>query len=170
MIRVEDLIEHNAKWAAEDFEFAGLPTAPDKKLAIVVCMDARIDVFAVLGLGIGDAHVIRNAGGIVTEDVERSIAISQRFLETNAVVVIQHTRCGMSSFTDLEFNDQLADETGQRPGWTGCFTDIDRSVRESVERVRQSPFIPKRDQVWGFEYDVETGKLRKISGPAPVAS
>ncbi len=164
MIRVEDLVDHNAQWAKE-FSFAGLPTPPAKKLAIVVCMDSRIDVFAVLGLGIGDAHVIRNAGGIVTEDVERSIAISQRFLDTNAVVVIQHTRCGMSSFTDQEFNDELADETGQRPGWTGCFSDIDRSVKESVVRVRRSPFIPHRDQVWGFEYDVETGLLRKITSP-----
>lgn len=161
---IDELVQHNTEWA-KDFAFAGLPTAPSERLAIVVCMDSRIDVFAVLGLEIGQAHVIRNAGGIATEDVIRSIAISQRFLGTDRVLLIQHTRCGMASFTDQELADELERETGQRPEWTGAFTDIDDSVQRSVQRIRESPFVPHRDAVWGLVYDVETGLLRLVSEP-----
>jgi carbonic anhydrase len=162
---IDDLIGHNGEWV-EDFHYAGLPTAPARHLAIVVCMDSRIDVFAALGLDIGDAHVIRNAGGIVTDDVIRSLVISQRFLDTTGIVVIQHTRCGMQTFSDDELADALDEETGQRPTWKiGSFKDLDQSVRSSVRTIRHSPFIPKRDDVWGFVYDVETGKLRRIIGP-----
>jgi carbonic anhydrase len=162
---IDDLIEHNGEWA-EDFRYAGLPTAPARNLAIVVCMDSRIDVFAALGLDIGEAHVIRNAGGIVTDDVIRSLVISQRFLNTQEIVVIQHTRCGMQSFSDEQLADALDEETGQRPTWKiGSFKDLDQSVRSSVRTIRHSPFIPNRDRVWGFVYDVETGALRRIIGP-----
>lgn len=162
---IDDLIEHNGEWA-QDFRYAGLPTAPARHLAIVVCMDSRIDVFAALGLDIGEAHVIRNAGGIVTDDVVRSLVISQRFLGTTGIVVIQHTRCGMQTFSDDQLADALDEETGQRPTWKiGAFRDLDQSVKSSVRTIRHSPFIPNRDEVWGFVYDVETGLLRRIIGP-----
>lgn len=161
----EDLIDHNQDWA-QSFAFAGLPTAPQRKLAVVVCMDSRIDVFAAVGLGIGEAHVIRNAGGIATDDVIRSLAISQRFLGTESVFVIQHTRCGMQTFADDELTEEIELETGHRPPWRiGAFKDLDRSVRTSVAAIRKSPFIPSRDQVWGFVYDVETGLLREVDAP-----
>lgn len=166
----EDLIEHNATWA-ESFKWAGLPTPPARKLAIVVCMDSRIDVFDALGLGVGEAHVIRNAGGIVTDDMIRSLTISQRFLGTEAVFVIQHTRCGMQTFKDEELASTLEQETGQRPNWLiGAFTDLDASVRDSVAKIRTNPFVPSRDQVWGFVYDVETGLLREVERPAAPAA
>lgn len=162
---IDDLIAHNGEWVKE-FHYAGLPTAPARHLAIVVCMDSRIDVFAALGLDIGEAHVIRNAGGIVTDDVIRSLVISQRFLNTEGIVVIQHTRCGMQTFNDDQLADALDEETGQRPTWKiGAFKDLDQSVRSSVRTIRHSPFIPRRDKVWGFVYDVETGALRRITGP-----
>lgn len=162
---IDDLISHNGEWA-EGFAHAGLPTAPARHLAVVVCMDSRIDVFAALGLDLGEAHIIRNAGGIVTDDVIRSLVISQRFLNTTDIVVIQHTRCGMQTFTDDELADALDEETGQRPTWKiGSFKDLDQSVKSSVRTIRHSPFVPHRDQVWGFVYDVETGKLRRVIGP-----
>lgn len=162
---MDELLKHNADWA-ETFDQAGLPTAPARKLAVVVCMDSRIDVFAALGLELGEAHVIRNAGGIATDDVIRSVAISQRFLGTERVALIQHTRCGMATFTDEQLADELEAETGVRPDWTGAFTDIDDSVRRSVQRLRESPFLPHRDSVRGFVYDVETGRLREVPVPA----
>jgi carbonic anhydrase len=167
---IRDLVEHNARWA-QHFKWAGLPTPPSRKLAIVVCMDSRIDVFDALGLGVGEAHVIRNAGGIVTDDVIRSLVISQRFLDTEAVFLIQHTRCGMQTFTDEELSSALEEETGMRPSWPiGAFSDLDESVRTSVETIRETPFLRCRDKVWGFVYDVETGLLRQISAPEPAAS
>lgn len=166
---IEDLVDHNARWA-QTFEHAGLPTPPARKLAIVVCMDSRIDVFDALGLGVGEAHVIRNAGGIVTDDVVRSLVISQRFLDTESVFLIQHTRCGMQTFTDEELAGDLEAETGQRPPWPiGAFADLDQSVRDSTDAIRTSPFIPHRSQVWGFVYDVETGLLRQITQPSDAA-
>jgi carbonic anhydrase len=162
---INDLINHNARWA-ESFAHAGLPTPPSRKLAIVVCMDSRIDVFAALGLELGEAHVIRNAGGIATDDVIRSLVISQRFLDTEAVFVVQHTRCGMQTFTDDELASALEDETGLRPSWRiGAFTDLDKSVLSSVNAIRTSPFVPHQDKVWGFIYDVETGLLREVTRP-----
>ncbi len=167
---IQDLVDHNARWA-KTFQHAGLPTPPARKLAIVVCMDSRIDVFDALGLGVGEAHVIRNAGGIVTDDVVRSLVISQRFLETEAVFVIHHTRCGMQTFTDDELITDLEHDTGHRPPWPiGSFTDLDQSVRDSCETIRASPFIPCRDKVWGFVYDVETGLLREITAPKPATA
>lgn len=164
---IQDLVDHNARWA-QTFAHAGLPTPPARKLAIVVCMDSRIDVFDALGLGVGEAHVIRNAGGIVTDDVIRSLVISQRFLETEAVFIIQHTRCGMQTFTDEELVADLERETGERPTWPiGAFSDLDQSVRDSADAVRSSTFVPHRDKVWGFVYDVETGMLRQITEPEP---
>lgn len=162
---IDDLLTHNTQWA-ENFRHAGLPTAPARHLALVVCMDSRIDVFAALGLDIGEAHVIRNAGGIVTDDVIRSLVISQRFLETRGIMVIQHTRCGMQTFQDDELADALDAEVGQRPTWRiGAFRDLDQSVWSSCRTIRHSPFIPHRDLVWGCVYDVETGLLREVTGP-----
>ncbi len=161
----DQIIGHNREWA-ESFGFAGLPTVPQRHMAVVCCMDSRIDVFAALGLNIGEAHVIRNAGGIVTDDVIRSLTISQRFLETRAIVVIQHTRCGMQTFTDDELASDLEQETGHRPQWPiGAFADLTDSVRSSVDLIRTSPFVPHRDLVWGGIYDVETGVVTEVATP-----
>ena len=162
----DDILEHNQAWA-QSFAHAGLSTSPARELTVVSCMDSRIDMFAALGLEIGDAHVIRNAGGIATDDVIRSLAISQRFLGTRAIVVLQHTRCGMQTFSDDELADALEAETGHRPTWPiGAFTDLDLSVHNSVEKIRASPFVPHTDLVWGGVYDVETGIVRPVAAPA----
>lgn len=161
----DEIIAHNKDWA-ETFQFAGLPTVPQRHMAVVVCMDSRIDVFAALGLDIGEAHVIRNAGGIVTDDVIRSLTISQRFLETRAIVVVQHTRCGMQTFKDDDLRDDLERETGHRPEWPiGAFEDLTESVRASVEKIRASPFLKHTDLVWGGIYDVETGLITEVAAP-----
>lgn len=161
----DEIIEHNKDWA-ETFQFAGLPTVPQRHMAVVVCMDSRIDVFNALGLEIGEAHVIRNAGGIVTDDVIRSLTISQRFLETRAVVVVQHTRCGMQTFKDDDLANDLEAETGHRPEWApGAFDDLTESVRASVEKIRSSPFLKHTDLVWGGIYDVETGLITEVAAP-----
>ena len=136
---------------------------PRKKLAVVTCMDARLDVNRILGLEEGDAHVIRNAGGVVTADEIRSLSISQRMMGTEAIVLIHHTECGMLTFTDEDFRRELEKETGVAPDWSAeAFADLDTSVRESIARVEASPFIPRRDRVRGFVYDLETGELREV--------
>jgi carbonic anhydrase len=127
-------------------------------------MDARLDVNRILGLEEGDAHVIRNAGGVVTDDEIRSLAISQRLLGTTEIILIHHTDCGMLTFTDDEFRDKLAQETGVEPEWTAeSFRDLDDNVRESIERITSSPFVANKDSVRGFVYEVETGKLREVT-------
>ena len=127
-------------------------------------MDARLDLFAILGLRQGDAHVIRNAGGVVTDDVIRSLTISQRKLGTREIVLVHHTDCGLLQFTDDEFRHALEDETGIRPAWSAeAFRDVDGDVRQSIGRIKSSPFIPKRDQIRGFVYDVKTGQLSEVS-------
>ena len=127
-------------------------------------MDARLDPSRILGLELGDAHVIRNAGGVVTDDEIRSLAISQRLLDTNEIILIHHTDCGMLKITDEEFRDQLERETGQRPDWhTGTFSDLDESVRRSIDRIRRSPFVPNTDSVRGYVYEVETDRLREVT-------
>ena len=134
---------------------------PAKQLAVVTCMDARLDPHEILGLELGDAHVIRNAGGIVTDDVVRSLAISQRLLGTREVVVIQHTGCGLLTFTDEEFARRLHEETGTRPEWSaGAFPDLDENVRESVARLEADPF--NAGSVRGFVYELEAGRLREV--------
>jgi carbonic anhydrase len=136
---------------------------PRRKLAVLACMDARVDPARVLELEQGDAHVIRNAGGVVTDDALRSLAISQHLLGTEEVVLIHHTDCGMLTFTDEEFADRLESETGRRPVWRAhAFSDLEGSVREGMERIRRSPFVPRTDSVRGFVYDVATGRLREI--------
>jgi carbonic anhydrase len=141
-----------------------IPRNPARKLAVVACMDARLDVFATLGLDLGDAHVIRNAGGVVTDDTIRSLTISQRQLGTERIVLVHHTDCGMLSFTEDEFRRDLLADTGMKPPWAvEAFTDLEADLRQSMARVRQSPFLPHRDDVRGFIYDVDTGALREVT-------
>jgi carbonic anhydrase len=136
---------------------------PRQRLAIVTCMDARLEPLAALGLEVGDAHVLRNAGGIVSEDTIRSLALSQRKLGTREVALIHHTDCGLEKITDEEFRAELEEETGEAPDFPiGAFEDVEASVRESIRRVRESPFIPHRDAVRGYVYEVETGQLREV--------
>jgi carbonic anhydrase len=159
----DDLLASNRSYAAS-FDKGDLAPAPARKLAVVTCMDARMNVYALLGLSEGDAHVIRNAGGVVTDDAIRSLAISQRLLGTEAIVVIHHTRCGMMSFTDDAFRAEIEQETGIKPPWAAeAFTDLEGDVRQSIARIKASPFLPHKDSVSGFVYDVETGELREVS-------
>src|SRR5215471_2531444 len=148
----DDLLRNNEAYAAS-YDQGDLPIPPAKGLAIVACMDARLDVHALLGVQIGDAHVIRNAGGVVTDDAIRSLAISQRLLGTKEIVLVHHTDCGMLTFTDDEFKRQIQDETGIKPEWAAeAFADLDEDVRQSIARIRTSPFIPHTDSVRGFVY------------------
>ena len=159
----DDLVANNERYAAE-FDKGDLPLPPGKGVAVVACMDARLNVYGILGLEEGDAHVIRNAGGVVTDDEIRSLAISQRLLGTSEIVLIHHTDCGMLTFTDDEFKRQIQDDTGVKPEWAAeAFPDLDEDVRQSIARIKASPFIPKKDSVRGFVYEVESGKLREVS-------
>jgi carbonic anhydrase len=136
---------------------------PAKKLTVLACMDARFDPCALLGLELGDAHVIRNAGGVVSEDAIRSLAISQSLLGTEEIVLIHHTDCGMLDYTEDELAARLEAEAGERPPWPlHAFTDLEQNVREGIETIRSSPFIPRTDRVRGFVYEVETGELREV--------
>ncbi len=162
---VTDELLHNAQAYAEGFENRDLPMPPGTKVAVVACMDARLNPYGLLGLREGDAHVIRNAGGVITADEIRSLAISQRLLGTEEIVLIHHTDCGMLTFTDDEFRGSIQQETGIKPEWAAeAFPDVDEDVRQSLARVNASPFIPNKDSVRGFVYEVETGKLREV-GP-----
>jgi carbonic anhydrase len=163
MSETDELLANNEAYAAS-FDKAALPTPPARKVAIVACMDARLNVYGALGLTEGDAHVIRNAGGVVTDDAIRSLAISQRLLGTEEVILIHHTGCGMLTFTDDEFRNSIEDETGIKPEWAAeSFSDLDADVRQSIARIKASPFIPRKDSVRGFVYEVETGRLREVS-------
>jgi carbonic anhydrase len=163
-VSVTDELLKNAEAYAESFDKGDLPLPPGKKIAVVACMDARLIPSRVLGLEEGDAHVIRNAGGVVTDDEIRSLAISQRLLGTEEIILIHHTDCGMLTFTDDAFKKQIQDEVGQKPEWAAeAFDDIEADVRQNIARIKSSPFIPKTDQVRGFVYEVETGKLREVS-------
>jgi carbonic anhydrase len=143
---------------------APVPPRPSRNLAVLACMDARLDPARVLGLEEGDAHVIRNAGGVVSDDALRSLAISQNLLGTEEIVLIHHTDCGMLTFTDDEFAEKLEQETGERPAWpVHTFRDLEQNVRESIERIKSSPFVPNTDKVRGFVYEMETGRLREVS-------
>ena len=149
---------------AEGFAKGGKPMPPAKKVAVVACMDARIETGGLLGLKEGDAHVIRNAGGVVTDDVIRSLAISQRLLGTEEIVLIHHTDCGMLTFKDDEVKAAIEAETGLRPSFAfEAFTDLEADVRQSVRRIEASPFLPHKDRVRGFLYDVETGRLNEVA-------
>jgi carbonic anhydrase len=160
---VTDELLRNAERYAESFDKADLPLPPAKKVAVVACMDARLIPTRVLGLDEGDAHVIRNAGGVVTDDTIRSLAISQRLLATEEIVLLHHTDCGMLTFTDDEFKRAVQDDTGIKPTWAAeAFPDLDEDVRQSIARVKASPFIPRTDAVRGFVYDVHTGAVREV--------
>jgi len=162
MTATDELLANNAAYAAS-FDNGGLPAAPASKVAVVACMDARLNVYGALGLREGDAHVIRNAGGVVTDDAIRSLAISQRLLGTEEIILIHHTGCGMLSFTDDEFRSSIEQDTGIKPEWAAeAFSDLEADVRQSIARIQASPFIPRKDSVRGFVYDVETGELREV--------
>jgi carbonic anhydrase len=161
---VTDELLQNAEKYAASFDKGDLPLPPAKKIAVLACMDARLNPYGLLGLNEGDAHVIRNAGGVVTDDEIRSLAISQRLLGTEEIVLIHHTDCGMLTFTDDDFKKSVQDDTGIKPEWAAeAFDDLDTDVRQSIARIKASPFIPNKDSVRGFVYDVETGKLREVS-------
>ncbi len=163
MTTTERLVE-NARGYAERFSDGDLPLPPSGRVAIVACMDARLDPFGLLGLEPGEAHVIRNAGGAVTQDVIRSLAISQRLLGTQEIVLIHHTDCGMLTFSDDEFRRSVERDTGVRPEWAAeAFSNLDDDVRQSIARIRASPFIPRTDSVRGFVYAVEDGSLREVT-------
>lgn len=161
MTVIEELLANNADYAAS---FSGpLPTPPAKRLAVVACMDARLDVYRLLGLAEGQSHVIRNAGGVITDDVIRSLAISQRLLGTEEIILVHHTDCGVRTFTDEEFKASIQDEVGIRPEWTAdSFSDSAASVRESITAIKANPFLPKKDSIRGFVFDVTTGALNEI--------
>jgi carbonic anhydrase len=162
MDTIDALLANNRAFA-EPLADRHLDVEPSRRLAIVTCMDSRLDVFAALGLGDGEAHVLRNAGGVVTDDTIRSLALSQRKLGTREVMLIHHTDCGLEKVTDDGFSDELAAAAGVAPEFPiGAFSDVDSAVRESIERVRESPFLPHRDTVRGFVYDVDTHKLREV--------
>jgi carbonic anhydrase len=159
----DDLLR-NAESYAASFDKGDLPLPPARKVAVVACMDARLTPSALLGLQEGDAHVIRNAGGVVTDDAIRSLAISQLLLGTEEIILIHHTDCGMLTFTDDEFKRSVQDDVGLKPQWAAeAFPDLDEDVRQSIARIKASPFIPRKDAVRGFVYDVETGRLREVS-------
>ena len=157
----DDLLANNARYAES---FSGpRPLPPAKGVAVVACMDARLDVYRILGLEEGEAHVIRNAGGVITDDEIRSLAISQRLLGTSEIILIHHTDCGMLTFTDDEFKKSIQDDVGVKPPWAAeAFGDLDEDVRQSIARIKGSPFIPNKDSVRGFVFDVETGKLNEV--------
>jgi len=163
MSTTDDLL-CNAEAYAASFDKGDLPMPPARRVAVVACMDARLNPYGLLGLREGDAHVIRNAGGVITEDEIRSLAISQRLLGTQEIVLIHHTDCGMLTFTDDAFKQSIQEDTGIKPSWAAeAFSDLDEDVRQSLARVRSSPFIPRKDHVRGFVYEVETGHLREVT-------
>jgi carbonic anhydrase len=161
----DDLLRNNARYA-EGFKKGDLPIPPGKQIAIVACMDARLDIGRMLGLEEGDAHVIRNAGGVVSDDVIRSLAISQRLLGTREIALIHHTDCGMLTFQDADLKEAIRAETGIRPPFAiETFPDADEDVQQSMARIQASPFVPHKDQIRGFVFEVETGRLREVKAP-----
>jgi carbonic anhydrase len=164
VVSTTDELLQNAERYAREFDKGDLPAPPAKKVAVLACMDARLIPTRMLGLHEGEAHVIRNAGGVVSDDAIRSLAISQNLLGTKEVVVMQHTDCGLLKFTDADFKRKLRAETGEEPTWPiHTFSDLEENVRESVKRIEDSPFVPNKDSIRGFVYEVETGKLREVS-------
>ena len=159
---IDDLLKNNEEYA-KGFDKGDLPLPPAKGVAVVACMDARLDVHAMLGLELGDAHVIRNAGGVITDDEIRSLLISQRLLGTTEIILIHHTGCGMLTFTDDEVAAGVEADTGVKPPFAlESFPDLEGNVRESIEKIKTSPFIPNKDAIRGFVYEVETGRLREV--------
>lgn len=162
MSATDDLLRNNEAYS-EAFDKGELPGPPAKGVAVVSCMDARVVPSRILGLEEGDAHIIKNAGGVVTDDVIRSLAVSQHLMGSREVIVIQHTDCGLVRLTDDGFAERMEEASGQRPDWSlQAFTDLEESVRDGVERIRTSPFLPNTDSVRGFVYDVTTGRLAEV--------
>ena len=160
---IDELLDNSRRYASQ-FSKGDLPLPPAKKVAIVACMDARLDIHRLLGIEEGDAHVIRNAGGVVSEDAIRSLAISQRLLGTLEIILIHHTDCGMLTFKDDDLKESIYAETGLRPSFAmEAFSDLEGDVRQSLARIQASPFIPEKKSVRGFVYEVETGRLREVS-------
>jgi carbonic anhydrase len=159
----DDYLANNAEYAKN---FSGpLPLPPSKQVAVVACMDARMDVYRILGLAEGEAHVIRNAGGVVTDDEIRSLAISQRLLGTREIILIHHTDCGMLTFSDDDFKADIQKDTGIKPEWAAeAFGDVEEDVRQSMRRIEASPFVTKHTSLRGFVFDVATGKLDEVTG------
>ena len=163
MSTTDELLANAARYAAS-FDKGDLPLPPARKVAVVACMDARLNPYGVLGLTEGDAHVIRNAGGVVSDDALRSLAISQNLLGTEEIILIHHTDCGMLTFTDDDFKQSIQEDVGIKPHWSAeAFGDLEDDVRQSIARIKSSPFVPHKDSVRGFVYDVETGKLSEVS-------
>ena len=163
MSTTDELLRNNERYA-DSFDKGDLPTPPAKQIAIVTCMDARLSPYVMLGLSEGDAHVIRNAGGVITDDEIRSLMISQRLLGTREVMLIHHTDCGMLTFSDEELREQIQQEVGIKPHFPlETFADLEEDVRQSIKRIEASPFIPHKDSVRGFIYEVETGHLREVT-------
>ncbi len=161
---VTDELLANAERYAATFDKGSLPLPPAKQVAVVACMDARLNPYGLLGLSEGDAHVIRNAGGVITQSELRSLAISQRLLGTKEIVLIHHTECGMLTFTDDEFRAQILADTGIEPAWTAeAFDDLDTDIKQSIARIQAEPSIPLKDSIRGFVYDVATGRLREVN-------
>jgi carbonic anhydrase len=162
MSATDELLANNQRYA--DGFTGPLPLPPSKGVAVVACMDARLNVYGILGLEDGQAHVIRNAGGVITDDEIRSLAISQRLLGTREIILIHHTDCGMLTFTDDDFKAAIQADTGIKPAWSAeAFGDLDTDVRQSIARIKASPFIPQKDSVRGFVFDVATGKLNEVA-------
>lgn len=161
MTITDEYLANNKNYAAT---FNGpLPLPPAKKVAVVACMDARLNVYGALGIQEGEAHVIRNAGGVVTDDEIRSLAISQRLLGTEEIILIHHTDCGMLTFTDDEFKAGILAETGIKPEWAAeAFNDLETDVKQSIARIKSNPFVPKKDNIRGFIFDVATGVLNEV--------
>lgn len=161
-MRIDDLLDHNRAYA-RDFARGDLPAPPRLRVAVLACMDARLDMSRILGLHEGDVHVIRNAGGIVTDDAIRSLAVSQHVLGTEEIMLIHHTRCGLLSFSDEAFAARMEAATGERPRWpAGGFADLEGDVTDSIARLQASPFILRKAAIRGFVYEVETGRLREV--------
>jgi carbonic anhydrase len=159
---IDELVAHNRDYV-ERHGHREMPTAPQLHLAVLTCMDSRLDLFGALGLNLGDAHLIRNAGGLATDDAIRSLLLSQRLLGTRAVMVIHHTRCGLESFEEVELADEIEESVGQRPPFRlGAFRDVEEDVRETVETLQGSPFVDATE-IRGFVFDVDDGDLREVS-------
>ncbi len=163
MTVIDQLLENNSRYV-DGFDKGDLPLPPACNLAVVACMDARLDVHKILGISEGDAHVIRNAGGVVSDDAIRSLVISQRLLGTTAIVLIHHTDCGMLTFRDDDVKDAIEADTGLRPSFSmEAFGNLEQDVRQSISRIQANPFIPNKEQVRGFVYDCGTGRLNEVA-------
>ena len=159
----DHMVAHNAEYASS-FSHSGLPVQPSRHVAVVACMDSRMPIFQILGMGYGEAHVIRNAGGVITDDVIRSLCLSQRYLGTREIVLLHHTDCGLQMVTEDQLKSEIEAEIGIKPWWSvESFSDPYTDTRQSIQRLRQTPFIPYKEHIRGFVYDVDTGLLHEVT-------